>query len=286
MKILAVGDFHGKFPKHLKDKCKKVDLIVGIGDYLPFSLRKEFFKYSYGKEIETWEVIGKKKVKKAELKDIKEGDKILKQLNSLNIPIITVSGNIDRAGWQEASDYKLFKWKWYKQDFFTPLINKYSNIKSIDYSYAEFGGYIFIGMARSTSPGKVKNRRYKNQRRRLEKLFNKFSKELKAKKVIFISHNVPYNTKIDLITAKEAHKKAKGKHYGSKLVRRIIEKYQPLISIAGHIHESQGKDKLGKTIIVNTGEANKGQAVLIDIDENKGKVRTVKFWGKNKKHNH
>jgi Icc-related predicted phosphoesterase len=283
MKILAIGDFHGKLPKDLKEKCKKIDLIVSIGDYPPFSLRKEFFKHSYGKEIELWEVIGKKKVKKAELKDIKEGDKLLKKLNSLNIQIITVSGNIDRTKWRDAADYKKSKWKWSEQDFFTPLIKKYSNIKDIDYSYAKFKDYVFIGMARSTFPGKIKSRRYKNQRRRLEKLFNRFSKELENNKVIFVSHNVPYNTKIDLITAKEAHKKAKGKHYGSKLVRRIIEKYQPLISIAGHIHESQGKDKIGKTVIINTDEANKEQAVLIDIDENNSKIRSIKFFGKKKK---
>jgi len=278
MKILAMGDFHGKFPKKLKEKCKEVDLIVSIGDYLPFSLRKEFFKYSYKKEIEVWEVIGKNKVKRAELRDIKEGDKILKQLNLLNIPVITVSGNADRAKWKDATDYKKSKWKWYEQDFFTPLIKKYPNIKCIDYSYASFGDLIFIGMARSTFPGKVKSKEYKRQRKRLDNLFKKFSKELKQKKVIFISHNVPYNTKIDLIHDENADEHAKGKNYGSKLVRRIIEKYSPLISIAGHIHESQGKDKIGETSIINTGEANREQAVLIDLDEKKGKIRKIEFY--------
>lgn len=42
MKILAIGDFHGKFPEKLKKKIgkEKPDLIVSIGDYIPFYYRK------------------------------------------------------------------------------------------------------------------------------------------------------------------------------------------------------------------------------------------------------
>lgn len=279
MKILAIGDFHGKFPEKLKKKAKEVDLIVSVGDYAPFSLRKEFFKYVYKiKDKELWEFIGKQKVKKATIKDLRQGEKVLKELNRLKIPIITITGNLDYTKWHDAHDFKKnTKWKWPEQDFFSKIIKKYSNVKCFDYSYVQIGELIFIGMARSTFPGKVKSKEYKKQRRVLEKLFNKFSKELKEKKVIFVSHNVPYNTKLDLITDKNAHKKAKGKHYGSKLVKRIIEKYQPILFIGGHIHEQQGKDKIGKTISLNTGSAHDNQAVLIDIDEKKGKVRNIKF---------
>jgi len=84
MKILIIGDFHGKFPAKLKKKAKKIDLVVSLGDFCPFSLRKEFFKYSYRKEnSELWEFIGKKKVKEKTLTDLKKGEKILKILNKL-----------------------------------------------------------------------------------------------------------------------------------------------------------------------------------------------------------
>jgi predicted phosphodiesterase len=33
MKILAIGDFHGKFPAKLKKEARKVDLILSTGDY-------------------------------------------------------------------------------------------------------------------------------------------------------------------------------------------------------------------------------------------------------------
>ncbi len=263
MKILAIGDFHGKVPKKLQKLAEKVDLVVSIGDFCPFSLRKEFFKYSYRKDTEVWEVIGKTKVKKETKKDLKAGGRVLQQLNKINKKIITVTGNIDYGKWLDAYDAKKSKWKWLEQDFFTPMIKKYKNIKCFDYSFVKFNDFVFIGMARSTFPGKVKSRNYKKQRKMLEKLFKKFKKE----KIIFVSHNVPYNTKLDIIKAEEADKKAKGKHYGSKLVKRIIEKYQPVLSIAGHMHENQGKDKIGKTPIINTGAANEGKAAIIDINK-------------------
>jgi Icc-related predicted phosphoesterase len=55
---------------------------------------------------------------------------------------------------------------------------------------------------------------------------------------------------------------------GSTAVRRIIEAYQPLLTIHGHIHESGGERKIGKTTCINPGsEANHGilRGYLVDI---------------------
>ncbi len=56
MRILAIGDFHGKFSAKLENRIKreKPDLIISVGDYFPFSQRKLFFKHSYGKPTEVW----------------------------------------------------------------------------------------------------------------------------------------------------------------------------------------------------------------------------------------
>ena len=40
---------------------------------------------------------------------------------------------------------------------------------------------------------------------------------------------------------------------GSAAVRAAIEKYQPLLSLHGHIHESRGHVNLGRTVAVNPG---------------------------------
>jgi Icc-related predicted phosphoesterase len=40
---------------------------------------------------------------------------------------------------------------------------------------------------------------------------------------------------------------------GSAAVRAAIEKYQPLLSLHGHIHESRGETQIGRTVAVNPG---------------------------------
>jgi len=40
---------------------------------------------------------------------------------------------------------------------------------------------------------------------------------------------------------------------GSKSVRQALEKYQPMLGLHGHIHESQGAVKIGRTTCINPG---------------------------------
>ena len=281
MKILAIGDFHGKFPVKLKKLAKSVDLIISVGDYFPFSYRKLWFKHCYGKDVELWEIIGKKKMKKLIFKDLVAGEKVLKSLNGLRVPVISVIGNIDYANindqYSENKWTRKGKWSWYEQDFFSKLIKKYKNIKRFDYSYSQFKDLVFIGGFGHTTPGQIKSKAYKKYRGKLDKLFRKFKKKNKDRRVPFIFHNMPYNTKLDKIKLEDLNGKILSKHYGSKLIRRIIDKYQPVFAIGGHMHENQGKCKIGKTLVVNPGAAVDNKAAIIDFDEKKGKVKNVKF---------
>jgi Icc-related predicted phosphoesterase len=55
---------------------------------------------------------------------------------------------------------------------------------------------------------------------------------------------------------------------GSTAVRRVIEQYQPLLAIHGHIHESGGERRIGQTLCVNPGsEANAGilRGYIVDV---------------------
>ena len=46
---------------------------------------------------------------------------------------------------------------------------------------------------------------------------------------------------------------------GSHAVRQIIEEVQPLLALHGHIHESRGEVRIGRTLAINTGsEYNSG----------------------------
>jgi len=57
---------------------------------------------------------------------------------------------------------------------------------------------------------------------------------------------------------------------GSKSVRDAIEKHEPLLGLHGHIHESRGFIKIGRTLCLNPGsEYTEGmlRGVVVDLDE-------------------
>lgn len=72
---------------------------------------------------------------------------------------------------------------------------------------------------------------------------------------ILISHNPPKDTICDDIGGNI--------HVGSVAVREFIEKFQPEICICGHIHEGEGIDHIGTTVIINPGAFAAGGYVKI-----------------------
>jgi Icc-related predicted phosphoesterase len=93
---------------------------------------------------------------------------------------------------------------------------------------------------------------------------------------IFNFHCPPYNTPIDIAPKLDdllKYKLAPGGEpekapVGSMAVRKAIEKYQPLLSLHGHIHESKGFVKIGRTTCLNPGSEYMEsvlRGVLIDI---------------------
>lgn len=66
---------------------------------------------------------------------------------------------------------------------------------------------------------------------------------------------------------------------GSTAVREAIEAHQPVLSLHGHIHESRGVDKVGRTLCINPGSEYpegllRGAIVDFDRDGVKGYVLT------------
>jgi Icc-related predicted phosphoesterase len=116
----------------------------------------------------------------------------------------------------------------------------------------------------------------------LSKMIKRKVKQLKnPEKAIFNFHCPPVDTRIDL--APELDKNLKPiivpgadtrVHVGSESVRKFIEACQPVLSLHGHVHESPGVDRIGKTICLNPGsEYWNGilHGYIIDID-NEGNV--------------
>jgi Icc-related predicted phosphoesterase len=67
---------------------------------------------------------------------------------------------------------------------------------------------------------------------------------------------------------------------GSKAVRDIIQEYQPLLGLHGHIHEAKGSTRLGRTLCINPGSMYEqgtllGALVKLDRDKIKSYVLTT-----------
>ena len=63
---------------------------------------------------------------------------------------------------------------------------------------------------------------------------------------------------------------------GSTAVRKAIEKYQPLLVLTGHIHESKGVVKLNRSTVINPG-SEYGEGVLHGVIVNVGDSEVVGY---------
>lgn len=96
---------------------------------------------------------------------------------------------------------------------------------------------------------------------KLEERLEKYISQLKnPSSAIFNFHAPPYQSKIDeapLLDKDLNPVIQQGRvvmvPVGSKAVRKMIEKHQPFLGLHGHIHESSGCIKIGKTYCVNPG---------------------------------
>ena len=63
---------------------------------------------------------------------------------------------------------------------------------------------------------------------------------------------------------------------GSTAIRREVEKHQPLVHLCGHIHESRGTTRIGRTLVVNPGSEYQ-EGVLRGAIVNIGDKKVVSF---------
>jgi Icc-related predicted phosphoesterase len=97
-------------------------------------------------------------------------------------------------------------------------------------------------------------------------------------KAIFNLHCPPYKSGLDEAPAIDAdlkllHGGRALRPVGSTAVRGAIERHQPLISLHGHIHESKGAVKIGKTLSINPGSSYEEgilMGAIVQLDAKKG----------------
>jgi Icc-related predicted phosphoesterase len=101
-------------------------------------------------------------------------------------------------------------------------------------------------------------------------------------RTIFSLHCPPYGSGLD--DAPELTADMTLKHAGhapvpcgSTAVREAIERYQPAVSLHGHIHEARGTSRIGKTLCINPGSAYEQGDLLGALVELDGRKKVKNF---------
>lgn len=288
-KLLVVGDLHGNMPKVYYngfdaliapgDFCANIREPYGkktIRDYMFEAVRRNM--ENPGSKEMWYDIAGRRKARKLVRKSLEAGRKILKFLNSFGAPVYIVPGN-----WDWVPDKRKDAWAFMKKDHYGSLLKGLDNIVDVCNRRVDMGDYQIIGHGITSGPEypqykediklfkpnelKKMKTKYERRKKRLSSLFEKATKP-----VIFLTHNVPFNTPIDKIMNKASPRY--GYHFGSLIARELIDKHQPLISIGGHMHEHFRKCRLGKTTAVNAGY---GSYVNVWMELTGNRIRKLEF---------
>ncbi len=120
----------------------------------------------------------------------------------------------------------------------------------------------------------IKHSSIKNDLEELSNEINDFNK------TIILFHSPPYETNLDKMIGKNINGMNEIISVGSIAIRRFIEKYQPLITMHGHIHESteitgNWQDKIGETYSYSASHSGH-ELALIEFDTaNPGDAKRV-----------
>jgi Icc-related predicted phosphoesterase len=141
----------------------------------------------------------------------------------------------------------------------------------------EIDGFTMISTGWS-NPTPWKTHREETEDKLAERIDAMASQVDDMSKAIFNLHCPPYQSGLDEAPAIDAdlrllHGGRALRPVGSTAVREAIVKHQPLISLHGHIHESKGAVKIGKTLAINPGSAYEEgmlMGAIIQLDPKKG----------------
>lgn len=177
------------------------------------------------------------------------------RFSAAGIPCILIPGSVD--------------------DFYLDeLINAGSFVANGDGKIIEVNGFEILSVG-GGKPSVFKYPREFSEEELAEKIEQLAVQVKDMNRCIFNIHIPPYDTDLDQGTLYDDELKpvldgdslATGPA-GSKAVREAIEKYQPLLSLHGNVHESRGVTTLGRTICINAGtDYDQGllRGALVDV---------------------
>jgi uncharacterized protein len=143
----------------------------------------------------------------------------------------------------------------------------------------DLGGFSLVSMG-WTNPTPWNTYREAAEDKLAEKIDALVSQIPDMGRAIFNFHAPPYGTGLDEAPAldenlRPMHGGAVMKPVGSTAVRDAILKHQPMLSVHGHIHESRGVKRMGRTLAINPGSVYGDgvlQGAVLDLNAKKGKV--------------
>jgi len=156
------------------------------------------------------------------------------------------------------------------------IIDSSTVVERVEGKVVEIGGHEMLSSG-WTNPTPWNTPRECSEEELLEKIEGMACQLKDPSNSIFNLHAPPYGTRIDEAPILDENlTPTKGGTamgpVGSKAVLEAIKKYQPLIGLHGHIHESKGMCKIGRTLSFNPGSMyTEGilQGLLVVLDKNK-----------------
>ena len=150
----------------------------------------------------------------------------------------------------------------------------------------DIGGYPMIS-CEWVNPTPWDTHRECSEEELMEKLEAEFARVDDYSRLLCNFHDPPFDSGLDTAPTLKADysiSKAGGFELtgpvGSKSVRAVIEKYQPLLGMHGHIHESVGFRQIGNTLCINPGsEYREGilKGFLITLEDGDVKAGRVEL---------
>jgi Icc-related predicted phosphoesterase len=263
MKVLGIGDPHGKLPKNIP----KSDLILVTGDIgKADSARKRFFEDTKRKKEGLPELEKDKSFISQMHKEIHSSTIEVLRTLSKYAPVYTLQGNVgipNAARVREEGEKYGLKLPCTKDKIdsirgVNIVKNRLRILQGLRVGFLEY--FTDTSWVREFKPSKYSQamKKAKKETDKAKRILDRFGDALD----ILVCHQPPYGL-LDKVNFPGVPKDWKGKHAGSKAVLDYIRKYQPRYVLCGHIHEAKGEKKVGKTRVINLG--CNGSYKLLDV---------------------
>lgn len=140
-------------------------------------------------------------------------EEVLEFIVSLHVPVYSVFGNMDP-----------------EKEYFENFEKNHENFHFIHAKRVKVGNLFIVGVGD-----------YYSDPFSIEKFENLVKQS--PENTIVVSHYPPYGV-LDMTTT--------GENAGKIELKNVLDKYRPLVFLCGHIHESAGISKIGRTTVINT----------------------------------